>query len=78
MIVPATQWWDAEEYHQLYLSKNLPGYQCPNTEQLIPKFAIAMDIEFVNTLPIYDNRICEAGTDGMLENTIAEGRYKEI
>ncbi|CAG8187756.1 unnamed protein product [Penicillium olsonii] len=28
-VVPAAQWWDAEEYHQLYLSKNPAGYECP-------------------------------------------------
>jgi peptide-methionine (S)-S-oxide reductase len=28
-IVEAKQWWDAEEYHQLYLFKNPDGYQCP-------------------------------------------------
>ncbi|KAI5822814.1 peptide methionine sulfoxide reductase [Schizophyllum commune Tattone D] len=28
-IVPAGKWWDAEEYHQLYLFKNPSGYQCP-------------------------------------------------
>ena len=28
-ITPAGQWWDAEEYHQLYLDKNPTGYQCP-------------------------------------------------
>lgn len=28
-IVEAGQWWDAEEYHQLYLDKNPSGYQCP-------------------------------------------------
>ncbi|EJU00602.1 protein-methionine-S-oxide reductase [Dacryopinax primogenitus] len=27
-IVEAGQWWDAEEYHQLYLEKNPNGYQC--------------------------------------------------
>lgn len=27
-IVPAGQWWDAEDYHQLYLDKNPSGYQC--------------------------------------------------
>ncbi|KAE8146433.1 peptide methionine sulfoxide reductase [Aspergillus avenaceus] len=29
LIVPAGQWWDAEEYHQLYLTKNPTGYECP-------------------------------------------------
>ncbi|TFK21447.1 peptide methionine sulfoxide reductase [Coprinopsis marcescibilis] len=28
-IIPAGQWWDAEDYHQLYLFKNPSGYQCP-------------------------------------------------
>ncbi|KAL1760691.1 peptide methionine sulfoxide reductase [Schizophyllum commune] len=27
-ILPAGPWWDAEEYHQLYLFKNPGGYQC--------------------------------------------------
>ena len=28
-IVEAGQWWDAEEYHQLYLNKNPSGFECP-------------------------------------------------
>jgi len=28
-ILPASRWYDAEEYHQLYLFKNPSGYQCP-------------------------------------------------
>ncbi|KAH9476795.1 putative peptide methionine sulfoxide reductase [Psilocybe cubensis] len=28
-IVPAGPWWNAEDYHQLYLFKNPSGYQCP-------------------------------------------------
>ncbi|PPR01288.1 hypothetical protein CVT24_006363, partial [Panaeolus cyanescens] len=28
-IVPAGPWWDAEDYHQLYLFNNPSGYQCP-------------------------------------------------
>ncbi|KAJ2923328.1 hypothetical protein H1R20_g13765, partial [Candolleomyces eurysporus] len=28
-ILPASKWWDAEDYHQLYLFKNPTGYQCP-------------------------------------------------
>ncbi|TLD24390.1 hypothetical protein PspLS_06901 [Pyricularia sp. CBS 133598] len=27
-LLPAGQWWDAEDYHQLYLHKNPSGYQC--------------------------------------------------
>lgn len=29
-ILPANQWWDAEEYHQLYLDRNPGGYECPS------------------------------------------------
>lgn len=29
-ILPAGHWWDAEEYHQLYLDKNPDGYECPS------------------------------------------------
>ncbi|KAJ5888202.1 peptide methionine sulfoxide reductase [Penicillium taxi] len=28
-VVPAGTWWDAEDYHQLYLHKNPAGYECP-------------------------------------------------
>ncbi|KAJ5628996.1 hypothetical protein N7490_011224 [Penicillium lividum] len=28
-VLPAGQWWNAEEYHQLYLHKNPAGYECP-------------------------------------------------
>lgn len=28
LIVQAGIWWDAEEYHQLYLDKNPDGYHC--------------------------------------------------
>lgn len=27
-ILEAGQWWDADEYHQLYLDKHPNGYQC--------------------------------------------------
>lgn len=27
-VLEAGQWWDAEDYHQLYLHKNPFGYQC--------------------------------------------------
>ncbi|KAF6814837.1 peptide methionine sulfoxide reductase [Colletotrichum sojae] len=29
-VVPAGKWWDAEQYHQLYLNKNPSGYECPS------------------------------------------------
>ncbi|CDO51735.1 similar to Saccharomyces cerevisiae YER042W MXR1 Methionine-S-sulfoxide reductase [Geotrichum candidum] len=29
-IVPISVFWDAEDYHQLYLSKNPTGYACPS------------------------------------------------
>ncbi|KAF2006319.1 putative peptide methionine sulfoxide reductase [Amniculicola lignicola CBS 123094] len=28
-VLPAGQWWDAEDYHQEYLDKNPGGYECP-------------------------------------------------
>ncbi|OJJ51297.1 hypothetical protein ASPZODRAFT_127354 [Penicilliopsis zonata CBS 506.65] len=28
-IIAAGQWWNAEDYHQLYLAKNPAGYECP-------------------------------------------------
>jgi peptide-methionine (S)-S-oxide reductase len=28
-IVDAGEWYDAEDYHQLYLIKNPYGYECP-------------------------------------------------
>lgn len=31
-ILPAKQWWDAEDYHQEYLTKNPYGYECPSHE----------------------------------------------
>lgn len=29
-ILPAGQWWDAEDYHQRYLDANPGGYECPS------------------------------------------------
>lgn len=29
-ILPAAEWWDAEQYHQLYLDNNPGGYECPS------------------------------------------------
>lgn len=29
VVTPLGQWWDAEDYHQLYLDKNPKGYECP-------------------------------------------------
>lgn len=29
-IEPAGQWWDAEDYHQLYQDRNPGGYECPS------------------------------------------------
>lgn len=28
-ILEAGRWWDAEDYHQLYLENNPGGYECP-------------------------------------------------
>ena len=36
-ILPAGQWWDAEQYHQLYLDNNPGGYECPS--HFLRKFA---------------------------------------
>ncbi|KAB8532545.1 hypothetical protein FH972_025490 [Carpinus fangiana] len=36
-ILPAGKWWDAEQYHQLYLDKNPGGYECPS--HFLRKFA---------------------------------------
>ncbi|CAG8055415.1 unnamed protein product [Penicillium salamii] len=44
-IVPAGQWWDAEDYHQLYLSKNPAGYECPaQYVVLIPSWGLVLDM----------------------------------
>ncbi|SPO02561.1 probable peptide methionine sulfoxide reductase [Cephalotrichum gorgonifer] len=29
-VLPAGKWYNAEEYHQLYLDKNPAGYECPS------------------------------------------------
>ncbi|KAI1003488.1 hypothetical protein K3495_g4712 [Podosphaera aphanis] len=29
-ILPAREWWDAEDYHQRYLDVNPGGYECPS------------------------------------------------
>jgi peptide-methionine (S)-S-oxide reductase len=29
-ILPAGEWWDAEDYHQKYLDVNPNGYECPS------------------------------------------------
>ncbi|KAH8153967.1 uncharacterized protein LAJ45_01734 [Morchella importuna] len=29
-VLPAGRWWDAEDYHQLYLVNNPGGYECPS------------------------------------------------
>jgi len=29
-VLPAGEWWDAEDYHQLYLEANPSGYECPS------------------------------------------------
>ncbi|KAF1824506.1 peptide methionine sulfoxide reductase [Dissoconium aciculare CBS 342.82] len=36
-ILPAGKWWDAEQYHQLYLHNNPAGYECPS--HYLRKFA---------------------------------------
>ncbi|KFZ04997.1 hypothetical protein V501_08776 [Pseudogymnoascus sp. VKM F-4519 (FW-2642)] len=32
-ILPAGEWWDAEDYHQRYLDVNKGGYECPNHKE---------------------------------------------
>ena len=29
-VLPAGKWYDAEEYHQLYLDRTPGGYECPS------------------------------------------------
>jgi peptide-methionine (S)-S-oxide reductase len=29
-VLPAGEWWDAEDYHQRYLDNNPMGYECPS------------------------------------------------
>ncbi|KAF4552829.1 Peptide methionine sulfoxide reductase-like protein [Elsinoe fawcettii] len=36
-VLPAGQWWDAEDYHQQYLDANPGGYECPS--HFLRKFA---------------------------------------
>ena len=36
-VLEAGKWWDAEEYHQLYLDRNPGGYECPS--HYVRKFA---------------------------------------
>ena len=43
-ILEAGQWWDAEEYHQLYLNKNPSGYECP------AQYVYAIDFSLVLVL----------------------------
>ncbi|CAG8337088.1 unnamed protein product [Penicillium salamii] len=48
-VVPAGQWWDAEEYHQLYLSKNPAGYECPaQYVVLISAWDLVLDISLTS------------------------------
>jgi peptide-methionine (S)-S-oxide reductase len=41
-IIPAGQWWDAEEYHQLYLDRNPGGYECPS------QYVVRVDASIIN------------------------------
>lgn len=47
-VLPAGQWWDAEEYHQLYLQNNPAGYECP--AQYVPMSFFPFD-EVANLSP---------------------------
>lgn len=38
-IIPAGPWWDAEDYHQLYLHKNPSGYECPAQYVVLPSLS---------------------------------------
>ncbi|RKF58299.1 putative peptide methionine sulfoxide reductase [Erysiphe neolycopersici] len=42
-ILPAGEWWDAEDYHQQYLDKNKDGYECYSHK--VRKFASLEECE---------------------------------
>lgn len=57
-IIEAGQWWDAEDYHQLYLVKNPSGYECPAQYALPPSvgcwgggIGVLMCYSFVRSFP---------------------------
>ncbi|WEW58922.1 Peptide methionine sulfoxide reductase [Emydomyces testavorans] len=42
VVMPAGQWWDAEDYHQLYLDRNPGGYECPAQYAFSSSFLILL------------------------------------
>lgn len=55
-IVPAGQWWDAEEYHQLYLHNNPSGYECPSqyVSAISPPFFSSLSFFlFASFIPVW-------------------------
>lgn len=48
-ILALEKWWDAEDYHQLYLHKNPSGYECPS------QYVVLLDIFLL--LPFFHHEL---------------------
>ena len=53
-ILALEKWWDAEDYHQLYLHKNPSGYECPS------QYVVLLDIFLL--LPFFHHELWIANT----------------
>ncbi len=66
-IVPAGQWWNAEEYHQKYLDRNPGGYACPS--HFIRKFP---ELKYKR----WNRWRCESNWAGGLDKTVRIMAYR--